>query len=173
MADDTKTHCNRWLPVPLAVIACLLFLTGCSTRGPERNEFEATRELGITQERLNLVQIARQLIGAPYRYGGAEPGSGFDCSGLVFYSYRQGGVSVPRTAAQQRQYATPVSVSGLRPGDLVFFDTSGAKGGHVGIYSGKGRFIHAPSSGGRVREERLNKPYWRKRWLGGGNLLDS
>lgn len=172
MADNATIHCKRLVLVPLTAMVCMLLLSACSTMAPERNEFGASQELEIAQDRLNLVQIARDLIGVPYRYGGTEPEYGFDCSGLVFYSYRQGGVPVPRTAAQQRQYAMPVSASGLRPGDLVFFDTR-AKGGHVGIYSGKGRFIHAPSSGGRVREEQMNKPYWRKRWLGGGNLLDS
>ena len=172
MADNANIHCKRLLLVPLMAMACLLFLTACSSRAPERNEFGASQALEVDPDRLHLVQIARDLIGAPYRYGGTQPGYGFDCSGLVFYSYKQGGVSVPRTAAQQRQYAMPVSASGLRPGDLVFFDTR-AKGGHVGIYSGQGRFIHAPSSGGKVREEQLGKPYWRKRWLGGGNLLGS
>lgn len=170
ISGSTIKPLKRILLFQLAATVSLLFLTACASNAPERKKFGAGEELESAQDRLNLVQVARNLIGEPYRYGGKEPGYGFDCSGLVFYSYRQEGVSVPRTAAKQRQYSTPVSASGLRPGDLVFFDTS-AKGGHVGIYSGEGRFIHAPSSGGRVREERLDKPYWRNRWQGGGNFL--
>jgi len=171
MVDTLDCRFESQLLVPAVAMVCLLFLSACSTPAPERGEIGTSQTADVSQDRLDLVRTARDMIGVPYRYGGSEPERGFDCSGLVFYSYRRGGVSVPRTASRLRQHATPVSAAGLRPGDLVFFDTR-AKGGHVGIYSGKGRFIHAPSSGGRVREEQLNKPYWRKRWLGGGNLLD-
>lgn len=171
MADSLNIR-SRWLLLaPAVVIGCLLVISGCSTTAPQRGLLGTSQEQDISPDRWSLVQIARDLIGVPYRYGGMDPDAGFDCSGLVYYSYRQQGVWVPRTASQQHQFATPVAASGLRPGDLVFFDTRG-KVGHVGIYSGKGRFIHAPSGGGRVREEHLNKPYWRQRWLGGGNLLD-
>lgn len=172
MADNENTHSSGLLRSPALVALCLLLLTACATAPPERSGFGASREQAYEQDREQLVRIARDLIGVPYRWGGTQPGRGFDCSGLVFYSYRQAGMSVPRTVSQQRRFALPVSASDLRPGDLVFFDNR-SKSGHVGIYSGRGRFIHAPSSGGRVREEQLNKPYWRKRWVGGGNLLDS
>lgn len=171
MADSLNIRLRRLLLAPAAVMTCLLFISACSTTAPQRDLLGTSQEQDISPDRWYLVQIARDLIGVPYRYGGMDPDAGFDCSGLVYYSYRQRGVPVPRTASQQRQLATPVAASGLKPGDLVFFDTRG-KVGHVGIYSGKGLFIHAPSSGGRVREEHLNKPYWRQRWLGGGNLLD-
>ena len=171
-ADYSAIQFKRLLSLRVTACACLLFLAACSTRAPQRSESGAPLEQDLTQDREQLVEIARQLIGVPYRYGGSEPDDGFDCSGLVFYSYRRGGVSVPRTAAQQRRHALPVSAAELLPGDLDFFATR-AKGGHVGIYSGNGRFIHAPSSGGRVREEQLNNAYWRTRWLGGGNLLDA
>ena len=99
--------------------------------------------------------------GKPYRYGGASP-SGFDCSGLVLYSYRQAGVTVPRETDEQRRASRPVRVSSLRRGDLIFFDQDGRKNSHVGIYLGDGFFVHAPSSGKRVRSDRLDSPYWRR-----------
>jgi murein DD-endopeptidase len=102
------------------------------------------------------------MVGKPYRYGGATPASGFDCSGLVHYSYRQVGVKLPHNTDQQRSRAQPISRSGLRRGDLLFFDLEGKKNSHVGIYLGDGGFVHAPSTGKTVRRDRLDAPYWKK-----------
>jgi murein DD-endopeptidase len=105
---------------------------------------------------------AAKMVGKPYRYGGSSPSTGFDCSGLVQYSYRQAGAVVPRTTDQQRHRSRPVRMSDLRRGDLLFFDQEGKKDSHVGIYLGGNRFVHAPSSGKQVRSDRLDAPYWRK-----------
>lgn len=103
---------------------------------------------------------AMRLLGSPYRFGGANPRSGFDCSGLVQYSFRRAGVQVPRSTRAQRSASNAVRLSDLRRGDLLFFDQEGKKSSHVGIYVGKGEFVHAPSSGRRVRRDRLDAPYW-------------
>ena len=105
---------------------------------------------------------AAQLVGKPYRYGGSSPSTGFDCSGLVQYSYAQAGRKLPRSTDDQRVAAQRIRVSELRRGDLVFFDQEGKKSSHVGIYVGNGEFVHAPSSGKRVRRDRLDAPYWSK-----------
>jgi cell wall-associated NlpC family hydrolase len=105
---------------------------------------------------------ALRVMGTPYRYGGDNPSSGFDCSGLVQFSYNNAGASVPRTTQALRQASARISSSDLRRGDLVFFHQGRKKNGHVGIYLGAGEFIHAPSSGGRVRKDSLQSPYWRK-----------
>jgi len=105
---------------------------------------------------------AIKLIGAPYRYGGAAPSSGFDCSGLVQYSFRQAGVSLPHNTESQRRISKPVRLAELRPGDLLFFDQEGKKNSHVALYIGDGQMVHAPSSGKRVRKDRLDSSYWRK-----------
>jgi cell wall-associated NlpC family hydrolase len=105
--------------------------------------------------------VAATMVGKPYRYGGAAPSHGFDCSGLVQFSYRQAGLSVPRSTEQQLRYSRSVGRSNLRRGDLVFFDQDGKKKSHVGIYLGNGRFVHAPSSGKRVRVDRLDARYWK------------
>jgi len=104
---------------------------------------------------------AVKLLGAPYRYGGMSP-KGFDCSGLVLYSYRQAGITLPHSTDQQRHLGKSVRRAELRPGDLVFFDQQGKKHGHVAIYVGNGEIVHAPSSGKRVRRDRLDSPYWKK-----------
>jgi len=100
--------------------------------------------------------------GRPYHFGGASISSGFDCSGLVMYSYRQVGVDLPHSTDALRQLSRPVKASNLRRGDLVFFDLEGKKNSHVGIYLGDGRFIHAPSTGKSVRSDKLDAPYWKK-----------
>ena len=104
---------------------------------------------------------ALKMVGKPYRYGGATP-SGFDCSGLVYFSYRQAGIELPHSTERQREVSRSIRRSSLRRGDLVFFDLEGKKNSHVGIYLGDGRFVHAPSSGKHVRTDRLDAPFWKK-----------
>jgi cell wall-associated NlpC family hydrolase len=103
---------------------------------------------------------ALQLVGRPYRYGGSSPATGFDCSGLVQYSYAKAGRKLPRSTEDQRVSSERIRASDVRRGDLIFFDQEGKKHGHVGIYIGNGEFVHAPSSGKRVRRDRLDTPYW-------------
>ena len=105
---------------------------------------------------------ALKLVGAPYRYGGASPSRGFDCSGLVQYSFRHAGLSLPHNTEKQRLASRPIRRAELRRGDLLFFDEEGKKNSHVGIYVGGGQFVHAPSSGKHVRRDRMDAPYWRK-----------
>jgi cell wall-associated NlpC family hydrolase len=96
------------------------------------------------------VRIAARELGTPYRYGGNSPG-GFDCSGLTSYVYGRLGIELPHNAAAQYGHGRPVDRDELRPGDLVFFHGLG----HVGLYVGRGRMIHAPQSGQRVEIQSL------------------
>jgi cell wall-associated NlpC family hydrolase len=99
------------------------------------------------------------LVGTPYRYGGNTPESGFDCSGLIGYVYKsRAGVAPPRTVAQLSGFGRSVGSGDLRTGDLVIFGSG--KPFHAGIYVGEGRFVHAPSTGGTVRLDRLDNVYW-------------
>ena len=113
--------------------------------------------------------IAQSMAGSPYRYGGATP-RGFDCSGLVYYAYRKAGLSVPRTTRDQYKRSERVALTDIHRGDLLFFKLSSRGISHVGIYTGNGRFIHAPSSGKRVSYARLDDPYWKKRLLAAGRI---
>lgn len=113
--------------------------------------------------------IATQMLGKPYRYGGASP-SGFDCSGLVYYAYQKAGYRVPRTSQLQYQQSLPVKRNHIRNGDLLFFRIDG-KVSHVGVYLGDNRFIHAPSSGKRVTTASLDEPYWRERLIKTGRFF--
>lgn len=115
-------------------------------------------------------RIAITQLGAPYRYGGASP-RGFDCSGLVYYAYRQAGIRVPRTTRAQLRNAVQVPRSGMQPGDLVFFKLDRRPVSHVGIYTGNNRFVHAPSSGKQVTLATMNDPYWQARFVIAGRYF--
>ena len=141
-------------PRRLLIAFTVLLLGACSSAPVKRVEAPQGAAAQAASHALGMV-------GRPYRMGGAAPSRGFDCSGLVQFSYRQAGVAVPRTTRAQLRAAAAVSRSSLRRGDLLFFDQEGQKNSHVGIYLGDGRFVHAPSSGKRVRIDRLDAPYWR------------
>ncbi len=108
------------------------------------------------------------LVGTPYRYGGNTPNGGFDCSGLVDYVFRDvAGIVLPRTAEEISQIEAPeVSRGQLQSGDIVFFHHRSRSVSHVGIYVGKGRFVHAPNEGGTVRLDYLDDAYWRDHYSG-------
>ncbi len=117
----------------------------------------------LTLEQANDVTVmAIGLVGTPYRYGGNTPASGFDCSGLIGYVYKQrAGVVAPRTTGGLIDWGTNIPEPSLRTGDLVVFVQNG-RANHAGIYVGEGRFVHAPSTGGTVRLDSLNSSYWAK-----------
>jgi cell wall-associated NlpC family hydrolase len=110
------------------------------------------------------------LLGKPYIWGGADL-TGFDCSGLVRFIYDQVGIPVPRTAAEQYSAAKRIELTGLKPGDLLFFRTQGQRISHVAIYTGEGRFVHAPRSGQPVEFRTLDDEYYRLRLAGAGRLF--
>ena len=115
---------------------------------------------------------AISLVGTPYRYGGSTPEGGFDCSGLVNYVYRDMlDLRLPRTSRDLAAWQGPrIAPDRLATADLVFFG-SGGNVSHVGIYVGEGRFVHAPTTGGTVRLDRLDGPYWRDHYTGAKRVL--
>ena len=119
-----------------------------------------------------MVQTAQSQIGTPYRSGGNSPAKGFDCSGLVQWCYQAHGFSLPRRTEDLLRTGVPVEKSDLIQGDLVFFNVTRKRWGlHVGIYSGKGRFIHSPTPGARVREESLWERYWVRHYIGARRII--
>ena len=108
---------------------------------------------------------ALSLRGSPYRDGGTDP-TGFDCSGFVQYVFDQHGIAVPRDVRRQFEAGQRVTPDALEPGDLIFFTTVASGASHVGIAIGGDQFVHAPSSRGVVRVERLSAPYWADRFVG-------
>jgi cell wall-associated NlpC family hydrolase len=143
----------------------LVVLAGCSSVPQASAPPAATPQPAgrLTLEQANDVTVmAIGLVGTPYRYGGNTPASGFDCSGLIGYVYKQrAGVVAPRSTSGLIDWGSSIPTSSLRTGDLVVFAQSG-RATHAGIYVGEGRFVHAPSTGGTVRLDSLQSVYWAK-----------
>lgn len=119
-----------------------------------------------------IVMYALGLLETNYQFGGTNPEAGLDCSGLVLLVYKNAlGVSLPRSAAEMAAVARPVPKEQLQAGDLVFFKTTSRSFSHVGIYLGDNKFIHAPSSNGKVRIESLANSYFAPRFEGGRTLM--
>jgi cell wall-associated NlpC family hydrolase len=113
-----------------------------------------------------VLDAALALQGRPYRFGGSDPRSGFDCSGLVWYVFVMHGITVPRTTVGQYDAGRPVDPDEIAPGDLVFFSIDQPGPSHVGIALDHRTLVHAPSTGSVVRVERFDTPYWRSRLEG-------
>ena len=149
----------------LLLASAVLVLAGCSSAPTTSSSPAAVPQPAarLTLDQANDVTVmAIGLVGTPYRYGGNTPASGFDCSGLISYVYQQrAGVVAPRTTGGLIDWGTSIPAPSLRTGDLVVFAQNG-RANHAGIYVGEGRFVHAPSTGGTVRLDRLNSSYWAK-----------
>ncbi|WP_035236708.1 C40 family peptidase [Desulfobacter vibrioformis] len=123
------------------------------------------------KKRQTIVQAARTAVGSPYFWGGLSP-KGFDCSGLVVYTYAKIGIHVPRTASAQLENCTAVTRKDIKPADLIFFSVPRRRGVvHVGIYIGKGQFIHAPGRGRKVTLTSLDNVYFKKHFITAGHFL--
>lgn len=166
-------HYRRYLslaPIVLALTACG---GGALTRPtpPQTPPSAVTSPVPSTHANEVLMR-AISLVGTPYRYGGNTPEGGFDCSGLVGYVFRDMlQMQLPRTTRELAALQGPrIAQETLNSGDLVFFASNGTVT-HVGIYVGEGRFVHAPSTGGTVRLDRLDAPWWKSRYSGARRLL--
>lgn len=151
---------TKWSLILVAafVITFATFATSTASAAVQSGKERALRKKASIAA--DAAAFAHQFLGLAYRYGGTSPRTGFDCSGFVMYVYGKLGVSLPHNAAAQYRLGLSVPRSALRPGDLVFFDGLG----HVGIYVGKGRFIHSPRTGERIRIDFLND--WSRSFIG-------
>jgi murein DD-endopeptidase len=149
-------------PIAILLASGALLLGGCSTDPATRSPARA--------DATEAARVAASMEGKPYRYGGISP-TGFDCSGLVYYSFRRAGIDVPRTTPLQRSRSHRVELDNISRGDLVFFNQEGKFSSHVGIYLGNDRFIHAPSTGKRVRVDKLSDRYWQKHLVDARRVL--
>jgi murein DD-endopeptidase len=140
------------------VFVFALLLAGCATT-QSRPEAEASYVRGEL-----VTKTALEMVGRPYKYQGESP-EGFDCSGLVRYSYRAVGLDLPHQTRALMRRARVVSTRELLKGDLLFFVESGRKYSHVGIYAGDDLFVHAASTGKTVRIDSLSDPYWKDHFL--------
>jgi len=172
---------RRWL-----LAFAILLLAACSSapRRPERTFKDSHSSLANLPARApstantgtanDVLFRAIALVGTPYRWGGNTPSGGFDCSGLVDYIYRNAAdMLLPHSSREMAAMngEKVQQMTDLASGDLVFFGGGGGIS-HVGVYVGKGRFVHAPNSGGTVRLDDIDGPYWRDHFIYGKRLLD-
>jgi cell wall-associated NlpC family hydrolase len=173
------------LPVAPIVLLVAIAATGCASTGgvpapfPRPGERPAPTSIGSSSATpipagpasgYAITTTALSLRGTRYRNGGADP-AGFDCSGFVYYVFAQHGVNIPRTVLEQSRVGQPVGQDQLEPGDLLFFSTVSAGPSHVAIAIGGDEFVHAPSSVGEVRVERLSSSYWGARFVGARRVI--
>jgi cell wall-associated NlpC family hydrolase len=126
---------------------------------------------GYSTAGLSALQIAERYMGTPYKWGGASPETGFDCSGLVQYSYKQLGIELPRVTDQQFQVGVHIpTVDQLKPGDIVFFRDSTGYIHHEGMYIGNHMFVHAPHTGDVIKISSLDEPYYKEQFAGGSDV---
>jgi cell wall-associated NlpC family hydrolase len=158
----------------LWAIALTPIAAGCASTGSVPRPFptpahEAPR-VASAADADDLVGTAMELRGVPYRPGGADR-RGFDCSGFTQYVFAQHGIALPREVREQFATGAAVAPDEVQPGDLLFFSIAAPGATHVAIAVGGGRFVHAPSSTGVVRIERLGSTYWSRRFLGVRRVL--
>lgn len=167
-AQRAISSLTRSLAAPLLGMA---LLPGCALFAPDADDL-----------REEIVETALDQVGEDYRYGGADPGDGFDCSGLVHYSYAENGIQLPRSTRGQRTAGRHVNFSEALPADLLFYNFGSLKpvpaGGkppppalHVVLYLGGGKGVHAPVSDGEVEVIDVTAPHWRRRYLGARRII--
>jgi cell wall-associated NlpC family hydrolase len=161
----------------LGVLIGVLMLGGCASSGAVPRPYPGGVAPPVTRADTTSTAVGRasagdavaafalSLAGAPYREGGADP-AGFDCSGFVQFVFRASGIALPRDVGGQQAVGEAVGIGALRPGDLIFFAIDGRTVSHVAILTAPDTFVHAPSTGGRVRVERLSADYWARRFAG-------
>jgi cell wall-associated NlpC family hydrolase len=143
------------------IILVALLAAGCSTSKALFNTGNSSTD--------TMLSTAVQLAGTPYCSAGDDPDC-FDCSGFVSYCFAKAGITVPRTSTELYTAGTSIDVSEIRPGDLVFFNTTGKGVSHVGICLDSQTFIHSSTSSGVIKTS-LGDPYWNKRFLGARRII--
>ena len=163
-----SSGCRRWA----ALLSCVaLLLAACSS--PRVFAPAGGERLPVSSAGQEVAIFALALIDTGYRFGGKNPEAGLDCSGMVSYVFAQAaGLRLAGNAADIARRGRPVAREQLRPGDLVFFNTRNAPLSHVGVYIGDERFVHAPSSNGRVRIDKLDNRYYAERYDTARNYFD-
>jgi cell wall-associated NlpC family hydrolase len=171
----------------LLLLSTCLLLTFAANAAPQQDRSEEMDAMAVDKGLINQLHQVRQTVvdrtsdlvvtaigflGVPYKRGGNNAETGFDCSGFVRAMYNQTvGHLLPRRAEEQAAATQKIDRSELKPGDLVFFNTMRRAFSHVGIYVGEGKFIHAPRSGAEVRVESMNGSYWQQRFNGARRVL--
>ena len=169
-----KSTSNGWSQITSENITGYVSDQYLSSTKPSTGSSSDTNSSTSSTSASKVISYAKQLLGKPYVWGAQGP-NGFDCSGFTYYVFKNAaGITLPRTSAAQSKYGMAVSKSNLKPGDLVFFDTSGPNNGgvtHCGMYIGDGQFIHAASGQGKVVINNLNSSYYVNAYVNARRVL--
>lgn len=166
-ANDPNNLNANWVPTVTKIVKDL----GGLTMNCEVSDGNYNSDVNALDFFNTVMKEALKYKGTAYVFGGSNPSTGFDCSGLVQWTYKKAGISLPRTANEQYNVTTRISKSDAKPGDLVFFKgtyNAGVKITHVGIYTGNGKFYNANDSG--VEYSSLSNPYWKAHFVGYGRV---
>ena len=146
----------------LLVIVIALLEAACGGIQPASHPSSQAARIQVPSDsRSEVVLYAMGLIDIDYRFGGSNPASGLDCSGMVDYIFQNAvGLKLPHSAYQIAQLGRDVDIGTLQPGDLVFFNTSSRPFSHVGLYIGDGKFIHAPNNNGKIKTSSIKSGYY-------------
>ena len=169
--------------IKFSILLLMSLLVSCSAHNPgtlkqdlppDRQQDQKIKNTPNKQSesRKIIIHHAINNLGRPYKWGGDSPSKGFDCSGLIVYTYQKVDIYIPRTVKAQFSSGKPVLKKDLKPGDLVFFkNTSAQKVNHVGLFIGKNTFVHAPGQGRSVSYGDLTNPYFKKYYIGSRTYL--
>jgi cell wall-associated NlpC family hydrolase len=175
MRPTLRTESPRRTWLLAACTAALVALQGCST-APSRPAGSAALTERSEQSALrgrDVALYAMAMLDRDYRWGGRQPESGFDCSGLVRHVFREAvGLDLHGNSAALSRLSRPVDSGALQAGDLLFFNTLGQPSSHVGVYVGQGQFVHAANERSGVRISRLSERYYAARFEGAKSVLD-
>jgi cell wall-associated NlpC family hydrolase len=168
MLMQLKSRASKLRGIFLALLAASI-LAACGTSTPVKRPGAAPAILyepqPVSEQGNEVALYAMGMIDTGYQFGGKNPEAGLDCSGMVSYVFREAAnIRVSGSAANIAKRGKEIDKEQLQPGDLVFFNTLGRSYSHVGIYIGDGRFIHAPSTNGKVRIDQISNKYWAKRF---------
>lgn len=154
----------------------LLLLSACGSQ-PLRHDAPVTTTSAVSNDEAqmsNMAIYAMSLYDTPYQYGGKSRVNGFDCSGFVQYVFQNSlGLQLPRTSAEMGRMGRALEPNQLKPGDLVFFNTTRNANSHVGIFIGDNRFVHSPKTGKAIMITSLSEKYWSSHYNGARRITIS
>ncbi len=161
----------------LLILSLVCFVGACAHKSGEEPKEKQPKTVSTSTHSEaganEVVLYALGLLNIHYQFGGNNPDAGLDCSGMTAYIYREAvGVKLPHSAIQQSKLGLAVNKNSLAPGDLVFFNTNGKSISHVGVYIGEGKFVHAPSTNGKIKVTKLSDTYFNTRYETARRILN-
>lgn len=165
-AEKKAIYTHKKVHVALILISIMSLIMGGCAGTPKVGKGETTGGRYSPKKGFKILATAKSQIGKNYYFGGTSPKTGFDCSGLAWWSHKKNNINIPRESDRQYSFGKKIKRKDLMPGDLLYFTTYRRGASHVGIYDGRGGFIHSPNSRKKVKRTSLSNSYYKNRYLG-------